>query len=488
MRTKLSLKYLLLLTVIFSASTAECRYVFGAEEKSVSQEPTFLQWASKPPMGWNSWDCFATTVTEAQTKANADYMADKLAPFGWQYIVVDIQWYEPNAKSFDYRPDAKLILDKWGRLLPAVNRFPSAAGDMGFKALADYVHSKKLKFGVHLMRGIPRQAVKENTPIKGTSYHAADIANKKDICPWNPDMYGVDMTKPGAQEYYNSVFDLLAQWGVDFVKVDDISRPYQMHQAEIEAVRKAIDQTGRPMVLSLSPGETALNAAEHVEKHANMWRISDDFWDNWKLLLDQFERLNNWSKTTGPGHWPDADMLPLGTIRMGQKTNFTKDEQYTLMTLWSIARSPLILGADMAKMDDFTLSLLTNNEVIAVDQESSGNRQLFRRDGLIAWVADVPNSTDKYLAVFNTRDKPKTQDADSGIEVPVKLSEIGFNGPCKIRNLWTKTDLGQFSDKSSEIKPANINIVNNSDAGTPANQFTPKINWHGAGLYRVSKE
>ncbi|MGD0518754.1 MAG: glycoside hydrolase family 27 protein [Thermoguttaceae bacterium] len=438
--------------------------VIPAEEKSAAgEQPVFLDWALKPPMGWNSWDCFATTVTEAQTKAHADYMADKLAPYGWQYVVVDIQWYEPNAKSFDYRPNAKLVLDEWGRLLPAVNRFPSAADEAGFKPLGDYIHGKKLKFGVHLLRGIPRQAVEKNTPIKDTTYRAADIANKKDICPWNPDMYGVDMSKPGAQEYYNSVFDLFAQWGVDFVKVDDISRPYQQHRAEIEAVRRAMDQTGRPMVLSLSPGETALDAADHVARHANMWRISDDFWDNWPAVLAQFERLNKWSKFCGPGHWPDADMLPLGIVGQGRKTKLTKDEQYTLMTLWSIARSPLIFGGDMTKMDDFTLSLITNPEVIAVDQQSAANRQLFSRDGLVAWIADAPNSPDKYLALFNTRDKPAGQDAAAGVKVPVKLAELGLSGPCRIRDLWNKADLGRFDE-----------------------EFAPEINWHGAGLYRVS--
>ncbi len=438
--------------------------VFAVEKQFADDEPAFLQWALKPPMGWNSWDCFATTVTEAQTKAQADYMAEKLARCGWQYIVVDIQWYEPGAKNFDYRKDAKLVMDEWGRLTPALNRFPSAADGVGFKALADYVHAKGLKFGVHLLRGIPRQAVENNTPIKGTSYHAADIANKKDICPWNPDMYGVDMTKPGAQEYYNSVFDLLAQWEVDFVKVDDISRPYQKHSAEIEAVRKAIDQTNRPMVLSLSPGETPRDAGEHVVSHANMWRISDDFWDEWRRLLEQFARLDKWTRFRAPGHWPDADMLPLGIVGQGRRTKFTPDEQYTLMTLWSIARSPLIFGGDMTKMDDFTLSLLTNEEVIAVNQDSSGNRQLFRRDGLVAWVADVPNSPDKYLAVFNTCDNPAGKENSSrSLPVQVKLSDLGLSGPCKIRDLWKKADIGQYNPF-----------------------FAPEINWHGAGLYRVS--
>jgi alpha-galactosidase len=411
-------------------------------------------------MGWNSWDSFATTVTEAQTRAHADFMAARLKRYGWQYVVVDIQWYEPEAKGYDYRKGAKLVMDEWGRLWPAVNRFPTAANGAGFKALADYVHRKGLKFGVHLMRGIPRQAVEQNTPVKGTRFRAADIADRSSTCPWNTDMYGVDMSKPGAQEYYDSVFELFAAWGVDFVKVDDISRPY--HRAEVEAVRKAIERTRRPMVLSLSPGETPLSAGPHVQTHANMWRVSDDFWDKWPELLEQFERLRKWTEFRGPGHFPDADMLPLGVIDMGRRTTrFTREEQYTLLTLWSIARSPLIYGGDLTKMDDFTLSLLTNGEVIAVNQESGGNRQLFREGGFVAWVADVPRSREKYLALFNTNDSPPARGA-GGMRVPVKLSDLGFRGKCRVRDLWRKTWVGEFEG-----------------------EFAPEINWHGAGLYRL---
>ena len=372
---------------------------------SFAAEPAFHQWAARPPMGWNSWDNFATAITEAQTKAQADFMAGKLKQFGWEYIIVDIQWYEPGAKTHDYRADAVLVMDEFGRLQPAVNRFPSSANGAGFKSLADYVHTLGLKFGIHLMRGIPRQAVEKNLAVKGTRYHAQDIANKSSICPWNPDMYGVDLSKPGAQDYYNSVFELIASWGVDYVKVDDISRPYHEHEKEIEAIRHAIDRTGRPIVLSLSPGETALDAADHVAQHANLWRISDDFWDRWLALREQFGRLEKWNSHRQQGAWPDADMLPLGVVDLGRRsTRFTPDEQRTLMSLWSIARSPLMHGGDMTKTDDFTLSLLTNAEVLAVNQASAHNRPLFNHDGLIAWTADVPNSDDKYLAVFNTRD------------------------------------------------------------------------------------
>ncbi len=365
----------------------------------------FHGWASTPPMGWNSWDCFATTVTEAQTRAQADFMADRLAPHGWQYVVVDIQWYEPGATGYGYHADARLTLDEFGRLVPAPNKFPSASGGRGFVALADYVHKRGLRFGIHLMRGIPRQAVEQDLPIKGTEHRASEIADRVHVCPWNSDMFGVDMSKPGAQEYYDSVFGLIASWGVDFVKVDDIARPYIRNEPEIDAVRRAIDRSGRAMVLSLSPGETDINAAAHVVEHANMWRISDDFWDHWSLLHSQFRRLDAWSRWRRPGAWPDADMIPIGTIEMGRKTWFTHDEEVTLMTLWSIARSPLMIGADLTKLDGPTLALLTNDEVITVNQKSSNNRQLMRSgDGRIGWVADAEDGRGKYVALFNARD------------------------------------------------------------------------------------
>ncbi len=396
---------------------------FG-ENTSQDKVPTrFLDWAPRPPMGWNSWDAFGCTVTEELTKANTDYMAEKLAAHGWQYIVVDIQWYEPQSKGFEYAPHPQVTLDEWGRLWPVPKKFPSATNGLGFKPLADYVHGKGLKFGLHLLRGIPREAVKRNTPILGTQFHAADIADTNSICKWNPDMFGVDMTKPGAQEYYDSVFQLFAAWDLDFVKVDDLSRPY--HQAEIEAIRTAIDHSGRPVVFSTSPGDTPLSVGEHVAAHANQWRVSDDFWDSWKPLKEQFARLDKWTPFRGPGHWPDADMLPLGNVRAVEPkgwTHFTTNEQITLMTLWSIARSPLIMGGNLPKNDAFTLSLLTNDEVLAVNQRSANNRQLLRTNDLIAWVADVPDSADKYLALFNA----------SGGELD--LEHAKFRSPVVTRN------------------------------------------------------
>ena len=370
----------------------------------VQADSTFLSWAQTPPMGWNSWDCFGTTLTEEQAKAQADAQAKYLKPSGWIYFTVDIQWYEPDSQGHSYRRGARLEMDEYSRLIPGLKKFPSSSDGRGFKPLADYVHDKGLKFGIHIMRGIPRQAVRDNTAILGTDARAADIANTRSTCSWNPDMYGVDMSKPGAQEYYDSLFELYASWGVDFVKVDDISRPYdRVQRAEIEAIRKAIDKCGRPMVLSLSPGDTPIASGEHVMNHANMWRISDDFWDRWTPLYEMFGRLHRWTPYRRDGAWPDADMLPFGIVEFNRPTRFTKDEQILCMTLWCIARSPLILGADMTRMDDFTLDLLTNREVLAVNQASTNNRQLSAANDLIVWAADIPGSSDRYVALFNAQ-------------------------------------------------------------------------------------
>jgi len=364
----------------------------------------YHQWASTPPLGWNSWDCFGTTVTEQQIKEQADAMAKYLLPSGYNYLTVDIEWYDPEAKGHAYDSKAIFTMDEYGRLTPGLKKFPSAANGKGFKPLADYVHAKGLKFGIHIMRGIPRQAVEKNTPVLGTNVKAQDIAIKSSICAWNPDMYGVDANSPEGQAYYNSIVQMYADWGVDFIKCDDISRPYDnVQKAEIEALRKAIDKTGRHILLSLSPGATPVKMGEHVMNHANMWRMTDDFWDRWGLLQGMFERMDVWTPFRGPGHFPDADMLPIGIVEFNRPTHFTKNEQYTLMSLWAIGRSPLIFGGDMTKLDDFTKEMLTNPEMLKVNQNSTNNRQVSRDKNLIVWAADVPNSKDKYVAFFNAQ-------------------------------------------------------------------------------------
>lgn len=406
--------------------------------------------AKTPPMGWNSWDCYGASVTEKELLQNADYMAEHLKSHGWEYIVCDIQWYEPTADSSHYHKFADLYMDEYGRVIPAVNRFPSAADGKGFKPIADYVHEKGLKFGIHIMRGIPRQAVTANVKIKGTDYTARDIAHPWSICSWNTDMYGVDTTKPGAQAYYDSIIELYASWGVDFIKVDDICVKYgrpgdessiSYGGNEIELIRRAIDKVGRPIVLSLSPGPAMVDKAEHLCKNANMWRITNDLWDSWGNIMEMFTRCNNWSPYVSEGCYPDCDMLPLGHISLrgcehglgDRQTRLSKEEQRTMMSLWCIFRSPLMLGCEMTDMDEWTKSLLTNDEVLALLKETFGARQIIREGELIVWQSEDADGN-QYLAVFNTTNWSET--------FSIGFETLGISGKTAVRDLWEHSDLG----------------------------------------------
>ncbi len=392
-------------------------------------------YSARPPLGWNSWDSFAATITEKQAIEVAHAMARQLLPSGYRYFTIDIQWYEPGATGFTYRDGAPLTMDSFGRLQPAVNRFPSAANGQGFAPLARQVHALGLKFGLHLLRGIPRQAVAQRLPVLGADVTAADIADTNSTCAWNSDMYGVDMRKPGAQSYYDSVFAQFAQWGVDFVKVDDLSRPYAEHRPEIEAIHRAIARTGRSMLLSMSPGPTPPEEALHARTNSQMWRISDDFWDEWSQLDAQFDRLATWAPHAAPGGWPDADMLPLGMLDMGRRTTrLSRDEQMTLINLWSIARSPLIMGGDLRKLDPWTRRLLTNRDVLAVNQRAHASRPLFSTPEAAVWVSTPDSGRGTYVGLFNRSGK--------SAEIRANWSANGGVTTGRAINLWTRAQIG----------------------------------------------
>lgn len=388
------------------------------------------------PMGWNSWDCYGAAVTEDIVRKNADFMAKHLKKYGWEYITVDIQWYEPDVKTHEYTPFAKLCIDEYSRVIPAENRFPSSAGGKGFAPLAEYVHSPGLKFGIHIMRGIPRQAVYERTKIKGTDKTAADIAKTDSICAWNTDMYGVDPAKPGAKEYYDSIFELYASWGVDFIKCDDIARELPKEESELIMLSNSLKGCGRDMVLSLSPGPALLEKAELYKQVSNMWRITDDFWDNWQLLYNMFERCEKWAPHNGAGHWADADMLPIGYIKQDYSpditTQFTKDEQVTMLTLWSIFRSPLIIGGEMTKFDDFTMSLLTNEGILKMHRNARHSHQVWRREmngsEIVLWTA-ADAEGGQYAALFNI--------GENSADISVPLTELEIYEAKDITELWS---------------------------------------------------
>lgn len=410
--------------------------------------------AATPPMGWNSWDAFGTTIDEAQLKANADWFAKHLKPFGWQYVVIDMEWFVSNPTAEGGAKTAQFSMDSYGRYTPPANRFPSAANGAGFKRLSDYVHALGLEFGIHILRGIPKEAVEKNLPIKGSSFHAADAAITSDTCPWNGDNYGVN-SNPAGQAYYNSIARLYASWGVDFVKVDCISsHPYKGN--EIRMLSTALRKTRRPVVLSLSPGPAPLDKAGEMRKYAQMWRISEDVWDIWRGkpgefpqgLGDQFATTAKSATLSEPGHWPDADMLPIGRIGptpgWGQprNTRLTHDEQRTLLTLWSIFRSPLMVGGNLPEANDWTTSLLTNPEVIAVDQHSIESRPVISTETSIVWSSQPESGNGYYLAMFNISPQNQT--------IHYAWKQLGLNSAAyKLRDLWQRKDLG--SAKSLDV-------------------------------------
>ena len=392
--------------------------------------------AKTSPMGWNSWDCYGASVNEETVRKNAEYMAKNLKKYGWEYIVVDIQWYEPTADNNDYNDFADICIDEYSRVIPAENRFPSSKGGKGFKPLADYVHSLGLKFGIHIMRGVPRIAVHGNGKIKGTNKTARDIASVwvqrpneefrvTNSCFWNTDMYGVDASREGAKEYYDSIFELYASWGVDFVKCDDIARELPHHEEELKLISNCLRSCGRDMVFSVSPGPSRLERAEFYKQYANMWRITDDFWDEWHFLYEMFERAEKWSIHSGAGHWPDADMLPIGAIRQcyneNEWTKFTNDELYTNLTLWSIMRSPLIIGGEMTKFDKFTLDLVTNEEILKMHKNARHSHQVWRKElngkEFCLWTS-VSTDGGTYVAIFNLSEE------DGCVEIPLIDLEI----------------------------------------------------------------
>ncbi len=424
----------------------------------------FKQWAQTPPMGWNSWDCYGPTVEEHEVKANADYMADRLKSYGWEYIVVDIRWFVENDKAGGYNQvDPRYVLDEYGRYQPAVNRFPSSKDGKGFKELADYVHQKGLKFGIHIMRGIPKIAVENKLLIKGTDGITADqIYSPENQCKWLLDNYTIVSDKPGAQEYYNSIFDMYAEWGVDFVKIDDLSAPIY-HSGEIELIRNAIDQCERPIVLSTSPGPTPVEYANHVKEHANMWRMVNDVWDVWNDVPHLMEVAEGWYSYIAPGTWPDCDMIPLGRISIrGERgedrmTRLTQDEQYSLMSLFMIFKSPLFFGGDLPSNDAFTLSLLTNTSVLEMHNKSEKVRQLFRTNEKVAITSESSKNDDVYLALFNISDE------DSPSEIKIDLSDLGLTNQCEITDLWTGKKMGEFTD-----------------------EFSQSLSSHASGLYKIS--
>ena len=427
----------------------------GAQDRTLA--PTL---APTPPMEWNSWDSYGLTVNEAEFRANMVVMAAQLKEFGWQYVVVDEGWYLENPELAAMPEKLRYTVNSHGQYEPAVNRFPSASMGTGFKALSDDAHANGLKFGIHIIRGIPKQTVLANLRIGTTIYRAGVAADTNDTCPWNPDNFGVKANAAG-QAWYDALMKQYAAWGVDYIKVDCIAaNPYKGD--EIRMIHKAIVRSGRPMVLSLSPGPTELMNADEVGKNAQLWRISDDVWDYWEKpagkkwpqsLKDQFEVIASWAKYARPGNWPDADMLPIGQLRptpgegKPRASRLIPDEEQTMITLWAMARSPLFIGGNLTQMDDTLKALLTNPGVIDVDQHSVSAHEFGRDGDLVAWVSVSENRDKDYLALFNLGDEP--------VHVDKTFAEYGFvdRAQYNVRDLWLRKEMGTLNALVVDLPP-----------------------------------
>ena len=430
--------------------------------------------ALTPPMGWNSFDAYGDGVNEKEFLANAVWFKEHLQPLGYDTVVIDFRWWDPD--SMTGKPCRQHLgavvdpTDRFGRFQPAVARFPSVAAGQGFKPLADKVHRMGMKFGIHIMRGIPRYAVKANKRIADSPFTAADAAmpegDPNRVCPWCVDMFGVRGNTPAGEAWYHSIVEQYAAWGVDFVKADDMSylascRPAlpgsaQYAAAEITMLEKAIRTSGRSMVLSLSPGATPLAQARHVAVNANMWRISPDFWDDWRFLNRGLSLLMDWSRSgaSGPGHWPDGDMLPVGTLSVGgspagpkRRTRYTPAEQVTQLTAWCMAPSPLMVGACLAECDQWTEKLLTNPEVLAVDQDPLGRSACRLQGGpdqLEVWTRQLEGGA-VAVAIFNR--------TASTVQARFSLGALGLDSRIALRDLWLHKDLDAGQGPDGKIPP-----------------------------------
>ncbi len=419
-------------------------------------------------MGWNSWDSFGTTVTERDVRAAADAMHARLQPFGWNTIVVDMEWSTQNPTAEGNAKDQVYTVDANGRYVPAPNRFPSAADGAGFGPLAAYVHSLGLRFGIHILHGIPRAAVRANAPIAGSGFHAQDAADTGSTCGWNPDNYGVRDNAAG-QAWYDSIARQYAGWKVDLVKVDCITQP-RYEPAALRMLHRSLARAGYPMALSLSPGEPPMAVADELAGNAEQWRISNDVWDIWRGegaypqgVGDQFARTAYWLRTQQPGRWPDADMLPVGSLRPApgwgrpRESRLTHAEQRTLLTLWSMFRSPLFVGGNLSELDAWTTGLLTNPEVLALDQHGTANHPVLTRPDVVVWTSRLPSDPGATaVAVFNQKNEQST------LHLPWAELQLA-DAPHTTRDLWTHTD-----------------------AAAPQADLTVTLEPHGCALLRVA--
>ncbi|CAN0929332.1 unnamed protein product [Linum grandiflorum] len=430
-----------------------------------------------PPRGWNSYDSFCWTISEQEFLQSAAVVSQRLLPHGYEYVVVDFLWYrklEPgastNSRGFD-------VIDEWGRVVPDPGRWPSSEGGEGFSKVAEMVHSMGLKFGIHIMRGISVQAYDANSPIldisKGAAYEedgrkwtARDIGIKEKVCGWMPEGFmSVNTSLGAAKAFLTSIHhQYAAEWNVDFIKHDCVFGD-DLSLDEITFVSQILKQADHPVTYSLSPGTSVTpSMAKQISGLANMYRITADDWDSWRDVSSHFNVTRDFADAEmigGSGlqgkSWPDLDMLPLGwltdpdsNVGPHRQSWLTPDEQRTQMTLWSMAKSPLMFGGDVRKLDNATFDIITHPVLLEIDHFSSNNSEFpLAAGGFRSWIA-TGRAGEIYLAFFNLNSTEKNA------KVSVKVSEIAARvsrgrkvGSCEGREVWSGKDMGVMNESVS---------------------------------------
>jgi alpha-galactosidase len=410
-----------------------------------------------PPMGWSSWSYLRRHPTAASVEAQALALKTSgLAAVGYRSVNLDDYWMACNSTG----PE----VDSYGRWIPYTAAFPA-----GIAAVARRVHADGLRFGLYVTPGIPENAVLMDTSIKGTAYRADQIA-RPGVAEANYNcahMDAINYSAPGAQRYIDSWADEFAAWGVDYVKLDGVGAG---DIPDIDAWSVALRQTGRPMLLELSSA-LPLSDAPLWASLADEWRTTGDIechsceagdssypLTDWANVAIRFDAVAGWQPFGGPAGWNDEDSLELGN---GAADGLTLPERQTMMSLWSLAGAPLILGADLTRLDSADKAILANRAVIALDQDGIAARRIIDVVDEQVFAKRAPDG-DWYIGIFNT-------DPSAAHTLSVWLPHLGLRGAMTVSDVWTGRRLGIVtSTYTAAIAPGGVSLISVQPISGPA--------------------
>ncbi len=418
-------------------------FLAGGTLRNANAEDNGLE--RTPVLGWSSWSFLRQHPTADLIKAQALALHNSgLQKIGYKYVNLDDFWYIcPGAQG----PN----VDSYGRWVTDPSKFPAEGDTPGIKAVADYVHSLGMKFGIYVTPGISRQAVSQNTPIKGTSYTAAQIAEPS-VKENNYNCKGlvrIDYSKPGAHEYTNSWVEMLAAWNIDYIKIDGMT---DNNADDVKAWSDAIRQSGRPMVLDVTQGHLTTAIAPTLMKYANQWEFPPDVecyrcekhgssypLTSWADVAKRFNYVAEWQPYAGTGGFNDYDSIEVGN---GSDDGLTPVERQTQISLWALGAAPFILGIDLTHLDPTDLEkYLENSAVLAVDQDSIAAKRVLNNGNQQVFSKKEPNG-DAIVGLFNTGGKAQE------VSVPASTVDLPENGSgYSLNDLWT----GETKKTSSTI-------------------------------------